>query len=513
MSPALEGEKRLSQRFTYLTERYGVYPAGTVVVERTTNRAVLYYVIVNARVTARRDLLLQEITDSKLTPRLFPTNESALFQDTATATASQMASDIAKAYLVAQGASEAVQAVLGAISGGIATLVLGGIFDLIFPSPEPDFFDYLQALGAIVQQQIETDTVVKINGVFAEIVQQIQVQYQPVRTDSTPLADPNKNATLAGFLTNYLDLLTGGAEGAIGTLQTPQYSQIGFPAFLFGATLHLSLLQEQANMQFFTSTELYDDDVKPGGSIATQAQLYVNHAIAPNTGVWPRMKASRRAQITINPVTTCIPLLPSGVTCTTSIEVDDQGAFVTQYVEAGKDSPAVQQANDYVTFYYWPLQLDTLAQSLNSPVSIVAAWQNVVAAPMGQSAGTWPPPAGPTPVAATRYIMIASQNSFLKPGDLLFSDDEVCRLVYQSDGNLVLYGAGGSQVWASHTGGARAWRTYMQPDGNFVAYASSGNPVFATGTQGNPDAYALVTEDGHFQIRSSGNPETIYWST
>ena len=55
------------------------------------------------------------------------------------------------------------------------------------------------------------------------------------------------------------------------------------------------------------------------------------------------------------------------------------------------------------------------------------------------------------------------------------------RLVCQSDGNLVLYQAGGGALWDSGTWGHPGSAAYMQDDGNLVVYAS-GRPVWDSGT-------------------------------
>lgn len=51
------------------------------------------------------------------------------------------------------------------------------------------------------------------------------------------------------------------------------------------------------------------------------------------------------------------------------------------------------------------------------------------------------------------------------------------KLIYQTDGNLVLYHLNGSvpnPVWSTNTNGKPAWRVYMQDDGNFVVYSAPG---------------------------------------
>lgn len=56
-------------------------------------------------------------------------------------------------------------------------------------------------------------------------------------------------------------------------------------------------------------------------------------------------------------------------------------------------------------------------------------------------------------------------------------------LAMQANGNLVLYGPGGSLIWQSGTSGPGA-RLILQNDGNLVIYSGS-MPLWATGTSGH----------------------------
>src|SRR6476620_1891839 len=126
-SPLLDGEECVSERVTYLIAQTGFFPAGTVTVELTTNRAILYYVISSARLNGRGGLLIAPGTGTNLQTEVIQTlAASDTFQDTSTATGAKIVEDLTKQYLVEAGTSIAAQAVLGSISGGLATLVLGG---------------------------------------------------------------------------------------------------------------------------------------------------------------------------------------------------------------------------------------------------------------------------------------------------------------------------------------------------------------------------------------------------
>ena len=70
-----------------------------------------------------------------------------------------------------------------------------------------------------------------------------------------------------------------------------------------------------------------------------------------------------------------------------------------------------------------------------------------------------------------------AQDNTLGPNSYLFANQQLAstckyRLVFQTDGNLVLY-EGSTARWASHTHGRGAYAT-MQSDGNVVVYNWSG---------------------------------------
>lgn len=83
-------------------------------------------------------------------------------------------------------------------------------------------------------------------------------------------------------------------------------------------------------------------------------------------------------------------------------------------------------------------------------------------------------------------------------------------LRYQSDGNLVLYGANGTALWASGTSGTSAGRAEFQADGNFVIYTGGGTPIWATDTYA-PGGYLQLHDAGYFMVYDASNVG-IWWS-
>ena len=79
----------------------------------------------------------------------------------------------------------------------------------------------------------------------------------------------------------------------------------------------------------------------------------------------------------------------------------------------------------------------------------------------------------------------------------LTSPSGSCTLVYQDDGNLVLYRYDLDRaVWASGTRGTSVGELVLQADGNLVLYNGDGRAVWATGTDGRPAARLSVRDDG-----------------
>lgn len=94
----------------------------------------------------------------------------------------------------------------------------------------------------------------------------------------------------------------------------------------------------------------------------------------------------------------------------------------------------------------------------------------------------------------------------LLPGQSLRSSTGRYRLLYQSDGNLVMYDdVDRTAPWASHTAGTGAGRAVMQGDENFVVYDALGSGSWATSTTGNTNAYLTIQDDGNLVVyRSDG---------
>ena len=142
---------------------------------------------------------------------------------------------------------------------------------------------------------------------------------------------------------------------------------------------------------------------------------------------------------------------------------------------------------------------------------------------MGLTPGPYVPPSAPPPPSGTMpgdppgvitYRGDLDVNDRLWPGDMVNSTDGRLHLVYQSDGNLVLYygtGTSGWEVlWATDTDGTSAGFVTMQGDGNLVMYNRSGDPVWDSSTF-RAGSWLAVQNDGNVVIYApNGDP---VWST
>ena len=125
--------------------------------------------------------------------------------------------------------------------------------------------------------------------------------------------------------------------------------------------------------------------------------------------------------------------------------------------------------------------------------------------------GTW----GQFKVAAVDAT--SSDRNWLVGGQRLLSGQSIqaeaaaCRLVFQTDGNLVAYEEGVA-YWSARTAGvATGGSAAMQSDGNFVVYDAAGVPRWHTRTAGNPGAFLVIQNDCDVVLRSAGG--AALWSS
>lgn len=93
---------------------------------------------------------------------------------------------------------------------------------------------------------------------------------------------------------------------------------------------------------------------------------------------------------------------------------------------------------------------------------------------------------------------VLKPTGYLTPGKQLISKNKRVKLVFQTDGNVVLYGDS-NPLWATNTVGSKATKFFNQgTDGNVVLYAGN-RPVWNSGASGGP-VDLVVQDDGNLVI-------------
>jgi hypothetical protein len=120
-----------------------------------------------------------------------------------------------------------------------------------------------------------------------------------------------------------------------------------------------------------------------------------------------------------------------------------------------------------------------------------------------------PPPPEPPPVGD-----VLASGASLTAGDERVSQNGRFVLAYQGDGNLVLYltrPAGDRAIWHTATEGHPPGEVAMQAiDGNLVVYDAAGTAVWAAGSE-SPGARLLVQNDGNAVVYAADGASV--WST
>jgi hypothetical protein len=125
--------------------------------------------------------------------------------------------------------------------------------------------------------------------------------------------------------------------------------------------------------------------------------------------------------------------------------------------------------------------------------------------------GTTPAPTPPSDALSNDPSVLGAQRTcgkvalttvksgaILKPNTWVLSPSRQYKLIYQTDGNLVLYRASGEAAWANGklTPGGRVT---MQTDGNLVSYDSANKALWASRTM-TKGSYLAVQDDGNVVV-------------
>lgn len=110
-------------------------------------------------------------------------------------------------------------------------------------------------------------------------------------------------------------------------------------------------------------------------------------------------------------------------------------------------------------------------------------------------------------------VLLNAQNIFagqnLQPDKKYWSDNGQYYLVFQRDGNLVLYNRSSRAIWEAKTMN-RGTQAIFQNDGNLVVYAPGNRSIFSSNTSGRRANKLVVQDDGNVVIYNRSTP---LWAT
>ncbi|GBD86236.1 D-mannose binding lectin [bacterium BMS3Abin03] len=106
-------------------------------------------------------------------------------------------------------------------------------------------------------------------------------------------------------------------------------------------------------------------------------------------------------------------------------------------------------------------------------------------------------------------------NYYLPPGTQLVSPNGEYTLIYQDDGNLVLYRKDKKVIWASNTDNTgKPGMASMDSDGNFVVYNADEEVVWASETGNNgPNCIVELNDNGEFEVIKKGSIDEVLYSS
>ena len=110
-----------------------------------------------------------------------------------------------------------------------------------------------------------------------------------------------------------------------------------------------------------------------------------------------------------------------------------------------------------------------------------------------------------TAIVTTAPRLLADGNSLgsggsLGPGGSVTSPSGSFTLIYQNDGNLVVYRADGTPIWWTSTDGTNPGAVTVTPDGGVILSDASGSVLWSAGTDGHPGDALVMQDSGALQV-------------
>lgn len=374
--PLLPNEYVTSDFVTTLADAVNDIPAGTVVLERITNYATLYYVVLNTKMEGKTPVWQE----------LHLGGHEELHAHMA------LGAGDGKTSLPLTIAKGIGMGMVSTVGGFIATSIL----EAIFPPGVPDYFDEVyKEITKIVDQKVDQSRIDSINGAISNLVDKLANEYKPAK-DISNLKLEKDRRRLYELLQKYDQTFLSGPGGMLGSLQQDQIAKPGFAVFMLGAAIQLAIFQEIANI------DPYNGDEKNGwksplqssyglpktGSIAKMAKNYADFA----TKTWTKIANDRKNQVKAEKFEKRLQPKKHNKYATMLgvdyyVRVNDNGAATSVEKKIGKsdkdgNNPRYNDfcSNQLVT--YKNQKVAELSTRMSEPEAVINSWLKLIDTPV-----------------------------------------------------------------------------------------------------------------------------------
>ncbi|MGV3597453.1 MAG: hypothetical protein ACO1PI_06245 [Bacteroidota bacterium] len=374
--PLLPQEYVVDDFVSTLAETLEEIPKGTVVLQRTTNFATLYYIVLNVKIEGKTALPQQVVIEEEV--MLMAGGEFMV--------------DNGKKSLPVKIAKGIGGAMVSKIGGFIAE----AIWDALFPPGVPDYFDEVyKEITKIVDQKVDQSRIDSINGAIANLADKLANEYKPAKSVSNLKLEKDRRR-LYDLLQKYDQTFLSGPGGMLGSLQQDQIAKAGFGVFLLGASLQLAIFQEMANI------DPYNGDEKNGwksplqssygmpktGSVSKMAKNYAEFA----SKTWVKILDDRKAQAKAEKFTKRLQPVKHNKYGTLLnvhywVRVNDNGAATIVEKKIGQDekdgkNPRYDAFCNNELVNYRNQKAAELSDKMENPAATIANWLALVEKPI-----------------------------------------------------------------------------------------------------------------------------------
>ncbi len=327
-APLLAGETVEEERYSILGAPFGSYAKGTAVLLRRTSRAETCYFFPGVTIVPGGIRIMPPGRDDETDPEAQPLG--------------------------------AVPAILIDAAKALAQMLGSAILDELFPEKMPPYFvQVFEQIRKIVKDELTRQTIDELSGQFEGVVRFVKNEYEPEKKKS------GVSKELLGRLQHQSDEM----YKMVATLMPDRYAMSGLAVFQYGATAHLSMLQEIAIQRNKLGIV---GEAPSAGTFADYAKQ--------SEETWPKVSKARNKGEILK-WHHCSPSGGGDVACTEywywkdSISGKKDGRYSWGCGSDYKDPPAAHAAAKKALDKHLAAEVAALKASLNDPPNLAKQWR------------------------------------------------------------------------------------------------------------------------------------------